>query len=69
LQWATKARGADVNPGRPALYTAIAPREAISARLTRQRETLERLERDAVKVVARLTPTYDAGRVASDPLS
>jgi sugar-specific transcriptional regulator TrmB len=60
---------ATVSPGRPALYTAIAPRDAIAALLLSQRETLERLERDAIKVVARLTPTFDAGRGANDPLS
>lgn len=60
---------ATVKPGRPALYTAIAPGEAVDALVARQRQTLEQLERDAAEVVARLTPTYNDGRSANDPLS
>ncbi len=60
---------ATVKPGRPALYTAVAPGEAVAALLARQRASLERLEREAADVVARLTPTYDAGRATTDPLS
>jgi len=60
---------ATVKPGRPALYTAVAPGEAVAALLGRRRAALERLEREAADVVARLTPTFDAGRSTTDPLS
>jgi sugar-specific transcriptional regulator TrmB len=60
---------ATVDHGRPALYTAVAPRDAVSALVERRRAALARLERDAAEVVARLTPTYHEGRDANDPLA
>jgi sugar-specific transcriptional regulator TrmB len=60
---------ATVKPGRPALYTAVAPSDAVAALLGKQRAALERLEREAAEVVARLTPTYNDGRGTTDPLS
>ena len=60
---------ASVEPGRPARYTAVAPEEAVGSLLAAQRAELERLERQAASMVARLTPAYRAGRDENDPLS
>ncbi|HEY6961032.1 MAG TPA: helix-turn-helix domain-containing protein [Gaiellaceae bacterium] len=60
---------ATIEPGRPARYTAVAPREAVAALVAQRRVELERLEREADDVVARLTPTFHEGRDANDPLA
>lgn len=60
---------ATVKPGRPALYTAVAPSQAVESLLAGRRQSLERLERDVAEAVAHLTPTYNDGRAANDPLS
>jgi HTH-type transcriptional regulator, sugar sensing transcriptional regulator len=59
---------ASVEPGRPARYRAVAPEEAVGSLLAAQRAELERLEREAARAVARLTPAYRAGREENDPL-
>jgi sugar-specific transcriptional regulator TrmB len=59
---------AAVRPGRPALYVAVAPGEAAETLLREHRSRLERLEDAAAAAVARLTPDFDAGRDANDPL-
>jgi len=59
---------ASLEPGRPAHYRAAAPEEAIGALLATQRTELERLERQAERAVALLTPAYRAGREENDPL-
>lgn len=60
---------ASVEPGRPARYTAVSPRDAIAALLTTHRSSLERLEREASETIALLTPTYRDGRDHDDPLN
>jgi HTH-type transcriptional regulator, sugar sensing transcriptional regulator len=60
---------ARVEPGRPARYTAVPPDEAVEALLAAHRSSLARLEQEAADAVARLTPTYHAGRSANDPLT
>src|SRR5690348_13088808 len=51
------ARGlASVTAGRPAQYAAQPPADALGALLQRQRDTLDRLERDVAAAVAQLTP-------------
>jgi sugar-specific transcriptional regulator TrmB len=60
---------ASIDHGRPALYTAVAPQQAVSALVAERRASLERLEREAADVVALLTPTYHEGRDANDPLA
>jgi HTH-type transcriptional regulator, sugar sensing transcriptional regulator len=63
------ARGfATVRAGRPARYTAVAPKEALEGLLAERREELADLERDAASAVERLTPTFAEGRKTSDPL-
>lgn len=60
---------ASVEPGRPALYTALSPDEAVGALVSARRAELEQLEQKAAEAVARLTPAYHAGREEDDPLS
>ena len=63
------ARGlATVKPGRPIRYTAVAPEDAVETLLAARRAEVERLENEAAKAVALLTPAYHEGRSASDPL-
>jgi sugar-specific transcriptional regulator TrmB len=59
---------ASVEAGRPAHYRAVAPEQAVGSLLATQRAELERLEREAERAVARLTPAYRAGRDEDDPL-
>jgi sugar-specific transcriptional regulator TrmB len=64
------ARGlATVEPGRPAHYTAVAPDGAVAALLAARRAELDRLEDDAARAVALLTPAFRDGRTATDPLN
>jgi sugar-specific transcriptional regulator TrmB len=63
------ARGlATVRPGRPARYAAVPPRDALGQLLEQRRAYLEQLEQEIEETVMRLTPAYEAGRSASDPL-
>ncbi len=64
------ARGlATITPGRPARYVASAPGDAIERLVEQRRSELERVERQAADAVSRLTPAYEEGRSAVDPLS
>lgn len=60
---------ASVEPGRPARYAAAAPKEAIEGLVSAHRSSLAALEREAAEAIALLTPTYNDGREADDPLS
>ena len=63
------ARGlATIKPGRPVRYTAVAPEEAVATLLAARRAEVERLEDEAAKAVALLTPAYRDGRSTNDPL-
>src|SRR2546421_1062681 len=53
---------ATVEPGRPARYTAVAPDAAVATLVAARRSELERLEEDAARAVALLTPAYRDGR-------
>lgn len=60
---------ATVEPGRPAHYTAVAPDTAIGILIEAHRATLAELEQQAARAIALLTPAYDDGRAATDPLN
>lgn len=63
------ARGlATIKPGRPIRYTAAAPEEAVATLLAARRAEVQRLEDEAARAVALLTPAYQEGRRTSDPL-
>jgi HTH-type transcriptional regulator, sugar sensing transcriptional regulator len=63
------ARGlVTVEGGRPARYTAVAPKTAFGKLLAAHRASLEQLERATEDAVARLTPAYRDGRAENDPL-
>jgi sugar-specific transcriptional regulator TrmB len=55
-------------PGRPLLYSAVAPNEALARLLDERRSQLGQLERDTQDAIDRLTPRFSAGRDATDPL-
>jgi sugar-specific transcriptional regulator TrmB len=59
---------ATVAPGRPARYTAVPPGAALEQLLEQRRARLGRLEREVADTVSRLTPAYNAGLAATDPL-
>ena len=59
---------ATVKPGRPARYSAAAPDEALWRAFGRRQESLEDLQAEVARTVARLTPDYREGRLADDPL-
>ena len=59
---------ATVQPGRPALYAPAEPAAALRRLVDERRAGLEALEREAADAVARLTPAYEAGRGAGEPL-
>jgi HTH-type transcriptional regulator, sugar sensing transcriptional regulator len=64
------ARGlATITPGRPALYAAAPPDDALGQLLELHRTRLKRLERDVEDTIERLTPAYREGRSAVDPLN
>jgi sugar-specific transcriptional regulator TrmB len=68
LEALTRRGLATVVPGRPALYVAAEPEQALGRLLDQRREHLERLERDVAETLTRLAPAYAAGREANDPL-
>src|SRR3954452_18166616 len=55
-------------PGRPLLYSAVAPSDAVARLLDERRSQLGQLEREAADAIERLTPRFAAGRVETDPL-
>ena len=55
-------------PGRPLLYSAVAPSEAVARLLEERRSHLSQLEREAQDAIERLTPRFSAGRGETDPL-
>jgi sugar-specific transcriptional regulator TrmB len=55
-------------PGRPLLYSAVAPDEALERLLGERRNQLAQLERETQDAIERLTPTFHAGRGETDPL-
>ncbi len=59
---------ASTRPGQVVKYAATAPESAISSLLTRHRQNLEELERDAEQIVDQLGPAYEAGQEKTDPL-
>jgi sugar-specific transcriptional regulator TrmB len=59
---------ATARPGGQVRYGAVAPELAVRRLITTQRQSLERLEREAAEVVATLTPEFEAGQAHTDPL-
>jgi HTH-type transcriptional regulator, sugar sensing transcriptional regulator len=55
-------------PGRPLLYSAVAPSDAVARLLDEHRSQLGQLEREAEDAIERLTPRFAAGRDETDPL-
>lgn len=58
----------NVQPGRPARFSACPPQEAVELLLREHRLRLERLELDAARTAEELDPAYEAGRGEDDPL-
>ena len=59
---------ASARPGEVVKYAAIPPRLAVARLIETHRQELQDLERDAVEMVANMTPAYEAGRGQTDPL-
>ena len=59
---------ASARPGEVVKYAAIPPQLAVARLIETHRQELQDLERDAVEMVANMTPAYEAGRGQTDPL-
>jgi sugar-specific transcriptional regulator TrmB len=59
---------ASARPGGVVKYAAIAPEAAVDRLVAARRREMQELERDALDVIAGLTPQYEAGQTHSDPL-
>ncbi len=55
-------------PGSVVKYAATAPELALERLIASHRQGLEEMERDALQMIAELTPSYEAGQVHTDPL-
>ncbi|MER5730657.1 helix-turn-helix domain-containing protein [Streptomyces sp. NPDC002138] len=55
-------------PGRVAAYSAVAPELALTRLITRQRDSLERLDQASAALAIALTPVWTAGQAHTDPL-
>src|SRR3954453_13707594 len=59
---------ASARPGEVVKYAATPPQLAIGRLIESHRTDLQSLERDALEMVAGMTPAYEAGRGQTDPL-
>lgn len=59
---------ASARPGEVVKYAATPPQPAIARLIEGHRHGLQQLERDALQMVAEMTPAYEAGRGHTDPL-
>jgi len=59
---------ASARPGEVVKYAAIPPQLAVARLIETHRLGLQDLERDALEMVASMTPAYEAGRSQTDPL-
>jgi HTH-type transcriptional regulator, sugar sensing transcriptional regulator len=59
---------ASARPGEVVKYAATPPQLAIARLIQTHRQGLEALERDALEMVVRMTPAFEAGRGQTDPL-
>src|SRR5439155_15361385 len=59
---------ASARPGDVVKYAATPPEVAIAHLLEAHRHDLQSLERDALEMVALMTPAFEAGRNHTDPL-
>ncbi|MEV7414507.1 helix-turn-helix domain-containing protein [Streptomyces sp. NPDC089919] len=55
-------------PGRVTAFSAVAPELALARLMTRQRESLERLDQASTALARALSPVWADGRALSDPL-
>jgi sugar-specific transcriptional regulator TrmB len=59
---------ASARPGSVVKYAATAPELAVDRLIAAHRQDLAEMEHDARRMIAELTPSYEAGQVHTDPL-